>query len=198
MSIQAIRPAAPPVEDEVQVIRGLIGQELAATAASYLLLKAEIGEMQVGDSQIPNSLASYADLLMEVLLTRVQPTIEAATKADLLPTHSYTRLYRRGDELKPHTDRPACEVVVSITLGSSPQQEWPIHLRKGNETHRIVLADGDGVVYPGAEYEHWREPFSGDWQAQVTLHYVRAGGPMAVWQFDRRPGLGWHSGTRRL
>jgi hypothetical protein len=36
----------------------------------------------------------------------------------MLPTYSYARIYANGDELKKHRDRPACEVSVTLHLGS--------------------------------------------------------------------------------
>jgi hypothetical protein len=176
----------------------MLEPELCEVATTYLRLKADVGEMQLGDSQIPHSYCSYSDLLMEVLLVRLQPQVETVLEASLLPTHSYARLYRHGEELTPHQDRPACEVVLSLTLGRSPDQSWPLYLRGAGEAERIDLRVGDGVVYPGSAWEHWRPVYAGDWQAQLTLHYVRAKGPFANWVYDRRPGIGRHVGTRRL
>lgn len=170
---------------------------MCGIAADYLRLKAEIGEMARDDSQMPNSYSAYADLLMEILLSRFQTVVEDMVGASLLPTHSYARLYRHGDQLKPHTDRPACEIVASITLGREPDSAWSLYIGDLERTSTIDLAPGDCVVYAGSRTNHWREAFKGYWQAQLTLHYVRRDGQFAEWAFDKRPGLGRHVGTRR-
>lgn len=182
---------------DLQLIEGVLSEELCSTACTYLRLKADIGEMTLGDSHVPNALFSYGDLLMDVILQRVQPVIEEATGTTLLPTHSYARIYRRGNELSPHKDRPACEFSVTVTLGHAMAEPWPIFVRAHEGPRQYVLKAGNGLIYPGADVDHWREPLTGEWQAQLTLHYVNKNGPHAGWVFDKRPGLGWHSGTRR-
>lgn len=184
--------------EQAHLLPGMLEPEVCEVATSYLRLKAEVGEMQLGDSQIPQSYCSYADLLMEVLLVRLQPQVEAVVETTLLPTHSYARLYRHGEELTRHQDRPACEVVLSLTLGRSPDLGWPLFVEGDGGATRIDVGPGDGVVYPGAAWEHWRPVYTGEWQAQLTLHYVRAQGRFASWVYDRRPGIGRHVGTRRL
>jgi hypothetical protein len=183
---------------DVRVVRSMLTPDLCEVASAYLRLKAEIGEMALGDSQLPHSYSSYGDTLMEVLLDRLQPTVEATLGEAMLPTHSYARLYRHGDELTPHTDRIACEVVLSLTLGCHPELVWPLFVGPGEDAHPVDLAPGDGLIYPGSTVEHWRRPFPGEWQAQLTLHYVRRDGRFADEVFDRRPGLGRHVGTRRV
>ena len=135
---------------------------------------------------------------MEVLLEHLRSRAEEVTHLSLLPTHSYVRIYRSGDQLSSHKDRAACEVTMSVTLGCESSELWPIFLQTSGGTERVELRPGDGLIYPGYSFEHWREPFNGVWQAQLTLHYVNRFGPNAAWQFDKRPGLGRHRGTRRV
>jgi hypothetical protein len=40
---------------------------------------------------------------------------------------------------------------------------------------------------------HWREPFEGQWQAQVFLHWVDADGPHADQKYDGGLALSHHS-----
>jgi len=179
------------------VLRGVLDPCVCELSSAYLRLKADIGEMCLGDGQLAMSYSSYADLLMEVLLDQMRRPAEELLDVSLLPTHSYTRLYRHRDELTPHTDRPACEVVVSLTLGYAADAVWPLHVRGSGTTFECLLEPGDCVVYAGSQHEHWRTRFDGQWQAQTTLHYVRSDGPFADWAFDKRPALGRHVGTRR-
>lgn len=50
-------------------------------------------------------------------------------------------LYGNGDELKIHSDRPSCEISVTIQLGRSHHYAWPIFM--GGQ--RFDLAEEDGV-----------------------------------------------------
>ena len=60
--------------------------------------------------------------------------------------------------------------------------EWPIFL--GGDP--IITKPGDAVIYLGCELEHWREPFTGDFQIQTFLHYVNKNGPNKEWKYDKR------------
>lgn len=103
----------------------------------------------------------------------------------LLPTYAYARVYKNGAELTKHTDRPACEVSVTLHLGSDGTS-WPICFTKPNGS--VVSKDlkpGQAVIYLGCISEHWREgAFSGQEYGQVFLHYVRSEGKYTNYCFD--------------
>jgi hypothetical protein len=207
-------------KNKYQVIRGAISKELADIAFTYLRISAEAdhwlltnqatheGNMLIGnfkDRQVPNSYAKYADRLMETLLVKTIPIMKAKTGLDLIPTYSYTRLYKTGNILNRHKDRPSCEISTTLNLGGDP---WPIFIDptgsdnvikeyegiikpnapKGN---KVDLKPGDMLIYSGCELEHWREPFKGKLCGQVFLHYNHANGPFAKSNlYDKRPLLG--------
>jgi hypothetical protein len=132
-----------------------------------------------GDSQIPNAKAILDhEVMFETLQERLWPAVEEIVGEPLVPTYAYARLYSNGDTLEPHTDRPACEVSITIQLGRSHNYSWPIYM--GGK--RLDLAEGDGVIYSGCETQHWRNPCDGPedyYSGQVFLHYVRKNGPYA-------------------
>ena len=68
------------------------------------------------DKQIPNTYSHYADFVMETLLVKMLPIMAKETGLDLIPTYSYARLYKNGDELR-HKDRPSCEISTTLNLG---------------------------------------------------------------------------------
>ena len=207
-------------KNKYQVIRNAISKELADIAFTYLRISAEAdhwllanqvtheGNFIIGnfkDKQVPNSYAKYADRLMETLLIKTIPVMKAKTGLNLIPTYSYTRLYRTGNILNRHKDRPSCEISTTLNLGGDP---WPIFIDptgsnnvvdeykgimkpdapKGN---RVDLKPGDMLIYSGCELEHWREPFEGKLCGQVFLHYNHANGPFAKSNlYDKRPLLG--------
>ena len=120
-----------------------------------------------------------SDLLMETFLFTYQDKIESIVDLELCPSYSFYRVYKKGDLLKRHIDRPACEISATLTLGfdlgEMPEDEynWGIFMN-GNE---VKMHPGDLVIYRGFEVEHYREPFKGAYQAQVFLHYIDKKGP---------------------
>tara|TARA_R110002126_G_scaffold55472_1_gene149142 strand:- start:16 stop:666 length:651 start_codon:yes stop_codon:yes gene_type:complete len=207
-------------KNKYQVIRNAISKELANLAYSYLQISAEADHWMINnqmthdknplvgnfkDKQVPGSYAKYADRLMETLLIKVIPIMKDKTNLNLIPTYSYTRLYRKGNILKRHKDRPSCEISTTLNLGGD---NWDIFLdptgtnnvideykniHKPNAPKgiKISLKPGDMLIYSGCELEHWREPFQGNLCGQVFLHYNHANGPYAKTNlYDKRPMLG--------
>jgi len=192
--------------NKYQVIKKAINYELANFIFNYFLLKRDAvkwmyqnnityDNSMLGtwtDKQVPNTFSCYADNVMETLLVKVLPVMQQETGLDLCPTYSYARLYKHGDELKRHKDRPSCEISTTINLGGDP---WPIFIEPsgefGKEGTKVLLEVGDMLVYSGCDLEHWREPFDGNICGQVFLHYNHVNGPFAYKnKFDGRPMLG--------
>jgi hypothetical protein len=116
----------------------------------------------------------YRDILMDAYLKDKKKIFEKHSNLKLEETYSFWRCYTFNAELEKHVDRNACEISTTIAIGSDGV-EWPIYI-DGNP---INLKPGDGVIYKGREYEHWREPYTGDYHIQLFLHYVDANGPLA-------------------
>ena len=205
--------------NKYQVIKNAISYELANFIFNYFLLKRDavafmyqnnliydtgmLGTWK--DEQVPNTYSHYADPVMETLLMKVLPTMQQETGLQLIPTYSYARIYKQGDILKRHKDRPSCEISTTIHLGGHP---WPIYIdgtgannvideKKGlvkpgaPAGTKVLVEVGDMLVYSGCELEHWREPLEGNTCAQVFLHYNHVNGPFAEKnRFDKRPMLG--------
>jgi hypothetical protein len=207
-------------KNKYQVIRGAISKELANLAYTYLQISAEADHWMITnqmthdknplvgnfkDKQVPGSYAKYADRLMETLLVKVIPIMKAKTELNLIPTYSYTRLYRKGNILKRHKDRPSCEISTTLNLGGDNwdifldptgtnnviDEDKNIHKPNAPKGIKISLKPGDMLIYSGCELEHWREPFQGNLCGQVFLHYNHANGPYAKTNlYDKRPMLG--------
>ncbi len=127
------------------------------------------------ETHIPHAPGFYADAAMELLLEYVRPKVEMETGLELSPTYAYFRRYESGAVLEKHRDRPACEVSVSLTLSSTPEEEhWTlVALDPESQTEYLAdLAEGDALIYRGA-MPHWRTgPYRGRCLVQVFLHYV--------------------------
>ena len=122
---------------------------------------------------------------METLLQKVKPVMEEQSEVKLTETYSYARIYKKGDELKRHTDRYSCEISTTMHLGGD---EWSIFLEPDI---KIDLQKGDMLMYRGCDLDHWREPFKGKDCGQVFLHYNDASGKNAkINKFDSRPMIG--------
>lgn len=132
----------------------------------------------------------YADTLMESILLHLRPTMEQITGLSLLPTYSFLRIYETGAVLTRHTDRHACEISASLTIGCDAPEPWALWLESQQQSRSIMLCPGDMLVYKGRELPHWRERFDGAYWTQAFFHYVDANGPLASYKFDGRPRLG--------
>jgi|TARA_E500000318_G_scaffold924_1_gene1223 hypothetical protein len=149
--------------------------------------------------QIPGTYSHYGDLVMETLLTRMMPVMKKFTNLELVPTYSYARLYKYGDILHRHKDRPSCEISCTINLGGD---KWPIFLepsgKKGQEGVRVDLNPGDLLMYKGTFVEHWRQMFEGNECCQVFLHYNDKNGRFGTSNInDTRPLLGLPSDFKK-
>ena len=158
-----------------------------------------------GDTQILNTYSIYGDPTFDTLLMKILPVMKKETGLEVVPTYSYARMYKKGDILKRHKDRPSCEISTTLNLGGEP---WPIfidptgsdnvidehkniHKPNAPKGERVDLEIGDMLIYEGCKLEHWREPFEGDNCGQVFLHYNNVDGPNAASNlFDGRPKLG--------
>jgi len=193
--------------NKYQVIKNAVPYELANFIFNYFLLKRDAVDFMYknnitydngmfgtwSDPQVPNTYSHYADMVMETLMMKVLPKMQQETGLELIPTYSYARIYKKGDILRRHKDRPSCEISTTLNLGGNP---WPIFIdgtgadnvideyknivKPGApEGTKVLLDVGDMLVYSGCELEHWREPFDGDICGQVFLHYNHVNGPFA-------------------
>lgn len=167
---------------------GYLLVENLADVSNYFAVANKLKELGKGnfDQQVPGSLAFYKEPFFETLLVKLLPKIELITGYKLFKTYSYARYYNPGDELKPHNDRNACEVTVSLALGGDTVQ-WPLWIEdRHNEKRSFVLKPGDAMVFKGIELKHWREANTAGPSAYLFLHYVNAEGPYACEAGDNR------------
>lgn len=206
--------------DRYVVVRNFLPPRVTMVAYRYALMKVQNGEFSLSDTQVPNTPAFYGDTLMEVLLESAVPAVERIVGDLLYPTYSYMRVYKRGDRLAPHIDRPSCEVSMTLCLGyntvgaGDPEFCWPIGVDNSinysldptkaslpsapGKGKNIYLKPGDGLIYYGTEILHWRDPFPADHQVQLFFHFVRRNGPYAQHKFDQRLSLGAAHNAQRL
>jgi hypothetical protein len=139
-----------------------------------------------GDGQVDGAPCEYADPVAEQMLSAKASYLGDLLHLDLVPSYSYLRLYRPGDRLPAHRDRPACEITVSTSLAADPQ--WPLQILVGAHVVEYCPPPRGAVVFRGHELLHWRDALSGERPiAHVLFHYVQRHGLCRSWAYDRRP-----------
>lgn len=121
-------------------------------------------------------------IFVELLCNKLH-ILSALINESLLPTYAYGRKYKNGAKLPIHTDRPSCEISVTVHLYGD--DVWPFFLTdKSGNTLSFNLNAGDAVLYYGMEVPHWRDRYEGEEYGQVFLHYVRSRGKYREFYFD--------------
>ena len=172
-------------ENNYFLIDNFISPEQAYQLYNIFKQDALAGKLKYGDVQCPISFSTYNYRWFIELLVNKCFSLSELMEETMLPTYSYSRLYKKGEVLEKHTDRPACEVSITLHLGSDGVP-WPIYFTKPNgEVVSVELKPGQAAIYLGIESEHWRDEYQGDDYVQVFLHYVRARGDNWSHYFDR-------------
>jgi hypothetical protein len=141
---------------------------------------------------------NYAPLL--ALHWGLTPTVVDLTGRDLLPSFVFFRIYFEGDVLRVHSDRPACEVSLSLTLASSDSLPWLLSVgTRQADSNRGVEDDfgdepfdsfpmnaGDALLYRGTERRHGRlDPNPNRWSAHAFFMWVDGAGEHRNEAFER-------------
>ena len=180
------------------LLKNVINTELRDVATQYALFD-EMQDFNADTVQVIGAHSKYADPLMESILLHFLPLMEENTGLKLYPTYSFYRVYRNGDVLESHTDRPSCEISATVCFNYSyddSKYTWPI-IMDGN---KVEMNPGDIVIYRGVDLEHSREEFNppGDnWHVQAFIHYVNAGGQYSEWKNDKRETIGQKKNTKK-
>lgn len=170
------------------LVKGLIAKDLAQFLYRYIMLTTKIMQFDGGsggDIQVPDALSAMSgDAPFEVLQLDIHKRMEECTGLELIPTYTFRRLYKNGNVLNKHKDRPSCEISVTIKLSDSGGYNWPIWMVDTS----YELEDGDAVIYRGCDLEHWRETCGGPdsyIMGQVFAHYVDKNGPFTEYAYDK-------------
>lgn len=131
------------------------------------------------------------------------PMMSALTQRELLPTFCYFRIYRQGDVCRVHSDRPACEHSLSMTLAYSDGIPWALEFAaertyaqgpiessfaNGGPDGAVEMQPGDAVLYQGVNYRHGRTtPNPNRWSAHIFMHWVDGEGQYKHQGFDSEP-----------
>jgi len=163
------------------ILRNFISKERAKDLAEDFILQSS---NFTSDPQSPWALSKYNYKYFLYLLCEKTFDVSSIYGNYVIPTYCYARYYKNGGMLAKHTDRPSCE--ISITLNLKKDRNWPIYINTPNGSVATVELDpGDAMMYRGCTAPHWREKkMEGNW-VQVFLHYVDLHGNNYEHYFDR-------------
>jgi len=165
-------------EDKFLIIRNLITKDESEEILNHLNNR---NDAILNDSQAVGTHSFYGDEFFTNKQMELLPKIEKYTGLKLFKTYNYSRKYKKGDILRIHTDRPACEISITLDLGGDPWSLWL--LDKNENPIKVDLESGDALLYKGCELLHWRGKFEGNYHPQIFMHYVDQNGPNA-WAKD--------------
>ena len=127
-----------------------------------------------GSGEHHRSWNSYGHEAWEAVLEMCCPPLAKKVGGNIVPTYSYQRMYLNGAAMAHHSDRPSCQISLTINLGQS--HPWSVYVTslKTKKYVEIVQKPGDALLYLGCNVSHFRDYFQGDWYSQLFLHYVCA------------------------
>lgn len=159
----------------VILVKNFIDKKRANEMADRLDHEFFLHDFKATDT-IENSYDSYGIFNKE--LDEWALKLEQITNKKLFSTFSYGRAYLKDAQLFPHTDRGACEYVMTLCL-SNKKDPWPLYVEADDIIHKILLEEGDALVYKGIEYKHWRNKLLGESVYQAMFCYVDQNGKYA-------------------
>ena len=130
------------------------------------------------ENQVEGSFSRYWHPQYRTIHSSIRLKLEKIINRKLYNTYYYDRYYFPGQALTKHADRDACEISVSIHIGTNlpdKYKEWPFKIKTPDtyldekksavlvpgEERSAVLNPGDGLLYKGCERPHWRDPMPG-------------------------------------
>ena len=165
------------------------------------------------ERQVEGSTSRYWYPPYRYVHSQIRLKIEKIIGRKLYNTYYYDRFYNPGQALAKHTDRPACEISVTLHVSTNLEGDdanWPIHIKTPDtyvdktkqqilipgEKRSAVLNPGDAMIYKGCERPHWRDPMpkpkkkrfqkerTDYYYHQIFFHYVLQDGLRAEFAWD--------------
>lgn len=163
------------INNRCMLVRNILDKDLC----KFLSIQSEfdiIRDEKVNSDQVLGSREIYNALSSKILNAIVLEKIKNILKIEsIYSTYGFYRKYYKFQELVKHTDRPECEVSVSICLDMQEKENsWEILFE--NKKQETIYSGkprvGDGIIYMGMELPHWRQKCEQKWVKQIFLHYT--------------------------
>ena len=179
------------INSERPILREVLTERPRYELQQYFFHKGKHNELQIDNNQVHGTHILLDDPVVNRLGINLKPMTEEIFDRNLFPTYTMMRLYRRGDVLPIHIDRPACEYSLSVTVAQSSDantgRTWSLYVKTplmGENTEASVVAGlGEGVFYKGYENPHFRNQCPYEWSLHAFFHYVEKGG--AIYEYFR-------------
>ena len=156
----------------------LVKNILDKALCKFLSIQMELDSLDEGknnSNQVPGSEELYdttaAKIVNNIVLEKIKTLLELK---NIYSTYSFYRKYYKYQELTRHTDRPECELSISICLDMQNKDDpWELFFENSEQNTTYVAKPqiGDGVIYMGMDVPHWREKCPQNWLKQLFLHY---------------------------
>lgn len=143
----------------------------------------------------------YQYVPMLTFLWGLTPRVTEVVGRKLMPTYAYFRIYHQNDTCRVHSDRPACEHSLSLTVAYGDGLPWALSVATERTVEplptiaddfgkqpfgSVAMQPGDAVLYQGTHHRHGRlSPNPNSWSMHLFLHWVEEGGRYAEHAFDR-------------
>jgi hypothetical protein len=161
-----------------------VGYEIRPTPRPIQQLLEAIYELRRGDLKsegietvfLPGGEPDFVDIqdLGDDILRWLQPIHEEFAGVELEPGNIYgLRVYREGNVLEMHVDRPEALIVSAVVqVAQDLDEPWPLVVEYGGELHEVFLDAGQMLLYEGATTMHGRpSPMRGREFVNVFVHY---------------------------
>ena len=119
-------------------LSGAVSRDKCEELTNHMFRLFEEGKLEK-DPQCPLSDSIYGDPIFDNLAASLAPALSKQLGVEVLPTYTYCRIYRPGEILVRHRDRPSCEISGTMTLGFDDSSGiWPIFpLTREDVPHRF-------------------------------------------------------------
>ena len=146
-----------------------------------------IEESQEGSVIRGQTFYRYRYPKLKSLAFKIKSFLIDLLEEDLIETYWFDRFYFAGSSMLPHTDRPACEISVSLHISNTSEYSFPLCFKSKSQESSIITNPGDAIIYKGIDVKHWRDVLNGDsvtYYHQAFFHYVRLDGHYVEYAWD--------------
>lgn len=117
--------------DRYLYVENLLSEDECNEAIDVLKESHEKGQSHIG--VVCSKSLCFSGNQLSYLQHKKQSLFEEILGLKLIPTYSYSRIYKTGEVLPKHMDRYACEISVTVTLGYIGKI-WPIYFLDRNDS----------------------------------------------------------------
>ncbi len=158
-------------------IAGLVPPFHLGALRRYYRHHTRVGSFTLGDGQVSRRHAAHNEGVARFVHYQLAPAVSDFARTLVKPSYVYFAAYESGSVLERHTDREQCEYSITMCIDATPEPEaqspWPIQLDIPDGALRVWQYLGDGLLYRGRYFPHYRDMLPpGYTSTSLLLHYV--------------------------